>query len=245
MKTIIAEAGGKGLGNYLRIYRGVLSPLLGMMPKSAIWLAANERLKYLFLGKHGKETTHVRLLAGFLSGWPEALVVTPFDTIKVKLQSRRFSQQYKNSWDCMKGVLRTDGALGLWRGLEATLWRNGTWNAIYFATIGFMKDRFMKDTLSENKSRLSLLVKNFAYGCAAGLVATTINTPLDLVKSRIQLGVHDGKYRWAFQTLCVIAKEEGVLKLWRGLPLRLVRMGFGGGITICVYEFMMSVFRGK
>jgi solute carrier family 25 2-oxodicarboxylate transporter 21 len=68
---------------------------------------------------------------------------------------------------------------------------------------------------------------------------------LDLAKSRIQLGVHDQKYRWAFQTLVVVAKEEGIKKLWRGLPLRLVRMGFGGGITICVYEFMMSVLRGR
>eukprot|EP01125_Pyxidicula_operculata_P000721 TRINITY_DN10672_c0_g1_i1.p1 TRINITY_DN10672_c0_g1~~TRINITY_DN10672_c0_g1_i1.p1 ORF type:complete len:295 (-),score=53.61 TRINITY_DN10672_c0_g1_i1:68-850(-) len=240
-KTIIDEGGG-GIGGYLRIYRGVLSPVIGMIPKSAVWLATNERLKYWFMGEDGKETTKVRLLAGFFSGWPEACVVAPFDSVKIKLQSRRFAHQYKNSWDCAKGTVQTEGITGLFRGLEATLWRNGTWNAMYFAMIGLIKDRYVTNNSDQDKSRISKMLTSFSYGLAAGLVATTINTPLDLVKSRIQLGVHD-KYRWALPTLVTIAKEEGVGRLWRGLPLRLLRMGLGGGVTICVYESMMSLFK--
>jgi len=242
MRSILSEGGG-GIKGYLRVYRGVLSPLIGMMPKSAVWLTTNERIKYWIIGRDGKETAQVRLLAGFFSGWPEATIVTPFDTVKVKLQSRRFALQYKNSWDCMKGVVHHDGVIGLWRGLEATIWRNGTWNALYFAMIGLIKDNVLKSNNQGEQPRLLQAASSFGYGTVAGLVATMINTPLDLVKSRIQLGVHDGKYRWAFQTLYVVAKEEGVKKLWRGLPLRLVRMGLGGGITICIYEYVMSLLR--
>jgi solute carrier family 25 2-oxodicarboxylate transporter 21 len=168
MKTIIyQEGGGNAIKGYLRIYRGVLSPLLGMMPKSAVWLATNERLKYLMIGENGKETAKVRFLAGFLSGWPEAAVVTPFDTVKVKLQSRRFSSQYQNSWDCMKGVIKQDGVIGLWRGLEPTLWRNGTWNGIYFTVIGYIRELYAKRNerlgLPKNntESRVSVLFRNF------------------------------------------------------------------------------------
>jgi solute carrier family 25 2-oxodicarboxylate transporter 21 len=244
IKTIIQEGGGKSFYGFLRIYRGVLSPLLGMIPKSAVWLATNERVKYWMIGKDGKETSGIRLMAGFFSGWPEAVVITPFDTIKVKLQSRRFSSQYQNSWDCMRGVVSQEGIFGLWRGLETTLWRNGIWNGIYFFIIGGIRDWY-NQKYGKEESRAALMIRNFCFGCTAGLVATSINTPLDLAKSRIQLGVHDQKYRWSFQTIVVVAREEGIMKLWRGLPLRLVRMGIGGGITICIYELMMSILRHK
>jgi len=238
MRTIIKEGGG-GLSGYLRVYRGVVSPLLGMMPKSAVWLSTNERIKYIIIGNEGKETTLARLVAGFFSGWPEALVVTPFESVKVKLQSRRFAAHYRNSWHCFYDIFQKEGVVGLFRGFEATMWRNGTWNALYFANIGYIKDYILTPQMRAQQSNMSQAIYSFLYGTTAGLIATAVNTPLDLVKSRIQLGVHEGKYRWAWQTLFLIAKEEGVKKLWRGLPLRLVRNGLGGGITMCVYEFVL------
>jgi len=243
MRTILQEGGG-GAGGYLRMYRGVFSPLMGMMPKSAVWFASNERIKYWILGD-AKETGGVRLIAGFFSGWPEALVVTPFECIKVKLQSRRFASAYKNSWDCFQGIIQKEGIPGLFRGFEATVWRNGIWNALYFYNIGVIKDNFLHGAGTQTKrTHSSQALISFLYGTAAGLIATFVNTPLDLVKSRIQLGVHDGKYRWTWQTLFVIAREEGPKRLWRGLPLRMVRNGLGGGVTICVYELVMRLLQG-
>uniref|UniRef100_A0A6B2LC39 Mitochondrial carrier protein n=1 Tax=Arcella intermedia TaxID=1963864 RepID=A0A6B2LC39_9EUKA len=242
MHTIISEGGG-GVKGYFRIYRGVLAPMTGSIPKSAVWLASNERFKYWMIGKGGQENTKVRLMAGFLSALPEICVVTPFETVKIKLQSRRFSSIYKNSWDCLRGVYQQEGIRGLYRGIEATLWRNGTWNALYFASIGLIRDKTRVKNSPPETSRVSSLLQNFVQGAIAGAFATSINTPLDLVKSRIQLGVHDGKYRWAFQTLLLIAKEEGPRTLWRALPLRLFRMGMGGGVTISVYDFTLSLLR--
>jgi len=141
-------------------------------------------------------------------------------------------------------VLKTQGVGGLYKGLEPTLWRNGTWNALYFATIGLIKDRFIPPNSQVGGSALSQAFVSFLYGTIAGLFATSINTPLDLVKSRIQLGVHE-KYKNTWQTFVVIVKEEGLAKLWRGLPLRLLRMGLGGGVTMCVYEFVTKYIQGN
>jgi metal-dependent amidase/aminoacylase/carboxypeptidase family protein len=57
-------------------------------------------------------------------------------------------------------------------------------------------------------------------GFVGGVVGTTFNTPLDVVKSRIQsvaktLGVRQ-KYTWAWPSLGVVAREEGFRALYKG-----------------------------
>jgi solute carrier family 25 citrate transporter 1 len=64
---------------------------------------------------------------------------------------------------------------------------------------------------------------------------STVNNPLDVVKTRLQKQiVHPGKtpkYTGLGQACVVIAKEEGVLALWKGITPRLLRIVPGQAIT--------------
>ena len=61
----------------------------------------------------------------------------------------------------------------------------------------------------------------------------SVNNPLDVVKTRLQKQVvHPGKapkYTGLLQACVVIAKEEGVLALWKGITPRLLRIMPGQG----------------
>jgi Mitochondrial carrier protein len=97
-------------------------------------------------------------------------------------------------------------------------WRNGWWNGVYFSTIGTVKASLGEDE--------SLFVK-FWGGVVGGGVATTFATPFDVAKSRMQgsaLGA--GKYRWAWQTLFTIFREEGFRACYKGYSARLLRYVF-------------------
>lgn len=56
-------------------------------------------------------------LSGAGGGIAEAFTVTPFQVIKVRLQSREHLQHYKNSLNCLRLILKEEGPRALMNGL--------------------------------------------------------------------------------------------------------------------------------
>ena len=78
-------------------------------------------------------------------------------------------------------------------------------------------------------------------------MGTTFNTPLDVVKSRIQSvakmkGV-TGKYVWAWPSLGVVAREEGFRALYKGYVAKILRFGPGGGVLLVVYSAVLDLLK--
>ncbi|KAK4492080.1 hypothetical protein RD792_002877 [Penstemon davidsonii] len=77
--------------------------------------------------------------------------------------------------------------------------------------------------------------------------------PLDTAKVRIQLqkrapsgdSVGVSKYRGLFGTLATIAKEEGLIALWKGIIPGLHRQCLYGGLRIGLYEPVKAFFVGS
>jgi solute carrier family 25 2-oxodicarboxylate transporter 21 len=104
-----------------------------------------------------------------------------------------------------------EGIAGFYKGLESTIWRNGVWNATYFGLIHDLNKRFALPP--EKKTRGRQLFVDFLVGFIAGVAATTLNTPFDVVKSRIQSvrtqTTGPRKYNWSLPSLFTVWREEG------------------------------------
>lgn len=76
-------------------------------------------------------------------------------------------------------------------------------------------------------------------GFTAGSIASTVNIPWDVAKSRIQ-GYHADntprKYNKCIQTILLVRQEEGFKALFKGLSPKLLRLGPGGAIMMIAYE---------
>jgi solute carrier family 25 2-oxodicarboxylate transporter 21 len=107
-------------------------------------------------------------------------------------------------------ILKEEGPLAFFKGLEATLWRHGMWNGGYFGVI-----HGVKNALPDAESAEGKLFKNFVAGSIGGTCGTILNTPFDVVKTRIQNQIvpHGTlpKYGWTLPSLALITKEEGYL----------------------------------
>lgn len=85
-------------------------------------------------------------------------------------------------------------------------------------------------------------------GLTLGLhVGTALNTPFDVVKSRIQgatkvPGVVP-KYNWTYPSLVIIAREEGLRALYKGFVPKVLRLAPGGGVLLLVVEATLTAFR--
>jgi hypothetical protein len=81
----------------------------------------------------------VHVIAGFASGIPEAIVVNPFQVIKIRMQSLEHLNKYASISDCFARTLRDEGVAAFTIGLGPTLARNCVWNTVYFGTMYKLK----------------------------------------------------------------------------------------------------------
>lgn len=84
-------------------------------------------------------------------------------------------------------------------------------------------------------------------GTIGGTVGTVLNTPMDVVKSRIQnspkIAGSIPKYNWAWPALGTVMREEGFGALYKGFVPKVLRLGPGGGILLVVFTGVMDFFR--
>jgi len=191
------------------LYRGILPPMIAEAPKRAIKYGANEQWGFV-LKKLFSLDRFTALQAGFvgsLAGATEALLVTPFDLLKVRLQDRSSPVYYSGSFDCLRKVISQEGIWTLFHGLEATIWRHATWSGWYFMTINSFRTAFPQ---RHSTTKNELMLRTFIAGTIGGTLGTLANNPFDVVKSRIQVqrpGVK--KYGWALPSIATLYREEG------------------------------------
>ncbi|KAI0035525.1 mitochondrial carrier [Vararia minispora EC-137] len=224
-----------------RLYRGLVPPLLLEAPKRATKFAANDFWGKTFRNMAGtdKMTQNLSILTGCFAGATESVVVVPFELVKIKLQDK--ASTFAGPMDVVRKVIAADGVLGLYAGMEATFWRHWWWNGGYFGSIFQVKAMMPKATTPQGE-----LFNNFVSGAIGGFIGTALNTPC-VVKSRIQntpkvLGVVP-KYNWTYPALVTMAREEGVVALYKGFVPKVLRLAPGGGVLLLVVEFTLDLFR--
>lgn len=230
LRKIVAEEG------FSRLYKGIAAPILMEAPKRATKFAANDEWGKFYRSFFGVLTMSqpLAVLTGATAGATESFVVVPFELIKIKLQDK--TSRFNGMGEVVKDIIKNHGVLGMYKGLESTLWRHIWWNAGYFGLIHQVRGMMPKPKSASEKTLVDL-----TCGTIGGTFGTLLNTPFDVVKSRIQAG--STKYRWTYPSLAIVAKEEGVAALYKGFIPKVLRLGPGGGILLVVFTSCMDFFR--
>ncbi|XP_078418935.1 mitochondrial 2-oxodicarboxylate carrier isoform X4 [Cetorhinus maximus] len=224
----------------LGFYKGILPPILAETPKRAVKFLTFEQYKKI-LSYASLPSGVIFTVAGLGSGLTEAVVVNPFEVVKVSLQAQRnsFSEQ-PSTFAYASEMIRTQGfgLQGLNKGLTATLGRHGVFNMIYF---GFYFN--VKNMIPVNEDPAMEFLRKLGIGLLSGTIASCVNIPFDVAKSRIQgpqpkPGVI--KYRTCFSTIKTIYREEGFFALYKGLVPKIMRLGPGGAVMLLVYEYSFA-----
>ncbi|KAF2729777.1 mitochondrial 2-oxodicarboxylate carrier protein-like protein [Polyplosphaeria fusca] len=227
-----------------RLYRGINAPILMEAPKRATKFAANDQWGSFYRDLFGipKMNQSLSILTGATAGATEAFVVVPFELIKIRLQDKAQASKYNGMVDCFLKIVRNEGPLTLYQGLESTVWRHVLWNAGYFGCI-FQ----VRSLLPKAETKKAQITNDLVSGAIGGTVGTILNTPMDVVKSRIQntpkVPGQVPKYNWAWGSLPLVMKEEGFGALYKGFVPKVLRLGPGGGILLVVFTGVMDFFR--
>lgn len=215
-----------GANSFSRLYRGITAPILMEAPKRATKFAANDEWGKFYRRLFGAEKMNQSLsvLTGATAGATESFVVVPFELVKIRLQDKASAGKYNGMLDVVAKIVRQEGVLAMYNGLESTLWRHILWNAGYFGCIFQVRQLLPKATDKKGQ-----MVNDIMAGTVGGTVGTIVNTPLDVVKSRIQNTTKVPgtvpKYNWAFPAVGTVMKEEGFSALYKGFLPKVLRLG--------------------
>ncbi|KAI5284731.1 hypothetical protein KEM54_001119 [Ascosphaera aggregata] len=226
-------------------------------PKRATKFAANDSWGTFYRKLFGMEKTNqpLAILTGATAGATESFVVVPFELVKIRLQDKASAGKYNGMLDVVSKIIKHEGPLALYNGLESTLWRHILWNAGYFGCIFQIRAQMSpppspssSSSSSSSPGNKSQQIRNdLIAGAIGGTAGTIVNTPMDVVKSRIQnsprIAGATPKYNWAWPALGTVMREEGFAALYKGFTPKVLRLGPGGGILLVVFTSVMDFFR--
>lgn len=224
-------------GGVKRLYRGVL-PVM-MRPTAVAMYSGNEWCKRAVVG-NGQLTVTTAAAAGFLSGFLEAAVVTPWEVVKVRMQSLEHQGRYTGSLQCARQIVAQEGGGALLTGLGATAARNCPFNGLYFGIIFAAKPH-----LSAELKGTELFAQNLLLGCGAGAVSTFAIAPFDVVKSRMQNerradAAAQAEYSSIHRTLARIVRTEGVGALYKGFAPLLTKVVMSCGTSFAAFHYALD-----
>ncbi len=113
------------------LFKGLGPNLTGVVPARAInfYTYGNGKRLIATYANNGQENTWVHLCAAAIAGMITGTATNPIWLVKTRLQLDKshaektgsmMNRRYRNSWDCVKQVLRQEGVRGLYRGLSAS-----------------------------------------------------------------------------------------------------------------------------
>ncbi|XP_060032062.1 solute carrier family 25 member 45 isoform X2 [Erinaceus europaeus] len=185
--------------------------------------------------------THV-FVAGCTGGLLQAYCLAPFDLIKVRLQNQTEPRaqlggpppRYRGPVHCAACILREEGPRGLFRGAWALMLRDTPTLGIYFVTYEWLCRQYTPE--GQTPSSATVLVA----GGFAGIASWVTATPLDVVKSRMQMaGLERGAYQGMLDCIVRSARQEGLGVFFRGLLINSARAFPVNAVTFLSYEHLL------
>ncbi|KAM8921295.1 solute carrier family 25 member 47 [Pelodytes ibericus] len=197
--------------------------------------------------KNAKPSKFDIFLSGYAAGAVQVLVSSPADMAKVRLQTQVFPHhsnacslvagpKYTGPIHCILTIVREKGFFGLYKGCSALMFRDCHSFATYFLSYAIFREWFVP-VEQGNKKLLGVLLSG---GCA-GVVAWGIATPMDVIKSRLQVdGVIQQKYRGVIHCITESVRQEGITVLFKGLSLNCLRAFPVNMVVFLTYEAILK-----
>ncbi|KAF8168189.1 mitochondrial carrier domain-containing protein [Crassisporium funariophilum] len=227
----------------LALYKGATPPAVGWAAIDSLLLGSLHNYR-LFLLRQGmteiSPTGKPRLslfahgVAGLLAGWTSALIATPVELLKVKLQlqSQRATsdRQFQGPIHCARQIIRVQGIRGLYSGFTGSLAfrSNFFWMFLSFEALmrGF-------SGLAGTRFEISTGLANFLSGGLGSFAFWGMAIPFDNVKNRMMAYPYPHPYPTSSSSLTAVMKQPSFSLVVRRIYTRDGLAGFFRGLGPC------------
>lgn len=173
------------------------------------------------------------------------LFTNPLDTAKVRLQlqNRTKVQVYRNSFDCIAKILKSEGIRGIQKGLTPAIFRESSKNifriGLFDPILNYLHDKKKEKTIAP-------LWKRIVASATTGAMGAVSCNPFELIKTRLQAQTqsttmaigHQHNYSGMLSAFSDILKKDGPAGLYKGSGLSVVRGIFGTAANLTTYSLL-------
>jgi len=254
---VVRQDGVKGL------WRGVTPSLARTVPGVGLYFGFLHSLKSAFNMHQRRLTAKETFLLGATSRVSAAGVLMPFTVIKARFESGLFD--YRGVSQALLQISRDEGIKGLWSGMTATMFRDAPFSGLYLMFYTRAKDwaktlpvantkqyptsqhslsestAFSQQRHPPSSASLYFPVSAIHFSCSilAGVLASAVTQPPDVVKTRMQL--HPGRHRNVVAAAAAIYTQDGARGFFAGFVPRTMRRTLMAAATWTLYEHLMSL----
>jgi solute carrier family 25 citrate transporter 1 len=131
------------------------------------------------------------------------------ETVKVKFihDQNSANPKYKGFYHGVREIIKQNGIGGIYKGVTATIIKQGSNQAIRFFVMESLKHEYRKFKKVDVNAPVPVVITGI-FGLIAGAASVFGNTPVDVVKTRMQ-GLESSKYKNTFDCAYQIMKHEG------------------------------------
>lgn len=245
-RSVIAKEGIPGL--YSGLSAAVARQMVYGTARLGMHRALSDKLiaRRVANGESASLPLWVKSTSAMMTGAIAATLGCPMDVALVRMQADTLAKDgerrgYKNVFDAIFKITKSEGVATLWRGSIPLVARGAAMNMGMMASYDQAKEMF---TAMYGEGFLT----NTGASAVSGFACAFTSLPFDLVKSRLMNMKKDpisGKYPYTGVVDCfrqIIAKE-GPSKLWRGYWTYYTRCAPNAMIVLLVVENINSVYR--
>ncbi|KAK5998997.1 putative mitochondrial carrier [Cladobotryum mycophilum] len=226
------------------LFKGLGPNLVGVIPARSInfYVYGNGKRLMAEHWNHGEETPGS-------TSWLTRLQLDKNISERSGGATRRL---YRNSWDCVKQVVRNEGVRGMYKGMSAS------YLGVAESTMQWMLYEQVKAYLVRREVRIEQSGRGKTWwdnaidwtgkaGAAGGakLVAAILAYPHEVARTRLRqepLANGQLKYTGLVQCFKLVWKEEGLMGLYGGLTPHLMRTVPSAAIMFGMYEVILRFF---
>ncbi|CZS89160.1 hypothetical protein WAI453_010372 [Rhynchosporium graminicola] len=190
------------------------------------------------------------IVFGSIAGVAGKYIEYPFDTVKVRLQSQpdHLPLRYTGPLDCFKQSIRSDGFLGLYRGISAPLVGAALETSSLFFWERVARESFYKAGVYQREKPLPLSAL-WLTGAISGAFTSLVLTPVELVKCKIQVPAKSSsdsvvkRSPTPLQVIREVFRHQGLRGFWNGQLGTLIRETGGCAAWFGSKETVTLLFR--
>ena len=178
-------------------------------------------------------------IAGFLGG----VAGNPGDILNVRMQSdfakpEAQRRNYKHAIDGLLRMAKEEGPLSLWKGVLPNSMR-----ALLMTSSQLASYDVFKKLAIEKLSMGDDIATHLSSSMAAGFVATTICSPVDVIKTRIMSASAEEGKAGIVAILKNVYAKEGLTWMFRGWVPSFMRLGPQTVATMIFFEQHKKIYR--
>ena len=231
----------------LALFNGISASLLRQLKYSTVRFGGYEFLKRQLTNEGQQPLTITKgLMAGMLAGGLGGIVGNPADVTNVRMQNDgklppEQRRNYKHALDGMLRIAREEGVSKLFVGVSANVARAMLMSSSQLVSY----DKSKALLLGTGKFRDDIRT-HFCASVMAGLVATTLSSPVDVVKTRLMSATSSGAiYSGMSDAFIKILRTEGPTALFKGWVPAFTRLGPQTVLTFIILEKMKAFYSAR